>query len=275
MSVFVINEDQIKKIILAFVAAVVTSFLLGYLTGAGNPFKSDDSDQFDKTQKTEISEGNGVTKDQASAALKTGKTDALKDKNITSKEVTDKKAAEKKTADKNAEKKRISEKKKAAEKKKSEKKAAEKEKSEKKVAEKKLAEKKKIEKKAAEKKSEEARKQAAIKKAESKKQAEKEAPLNKSGVEGEAENSKVDGVSGAQFYSIQAGMFASETNADSFIKKLSEKQFDAYVSSFVSSSGATKYNVRVGKFEKRDQARDLLKDFQKSFSSPAYVVITQ
>ena len=70
-------------------------------------------------------------------------------------------------------------------------------------------------------------------------------------------------------------MFASETNANSFIEKLSAKQFDAYVSSFVSSSGAIKYNVRVGKFEQRDQARVLLDDFQKAFSSPAYVVIAQ
>jgi len=70
-------------------------------------------------------------------------------------------------------------------------------------------------------------------------------------------------------------MFSSETNANSFIEKLSVKKFDAYISSFVSSSGATKYNVRVGKFAQRDQARELLREFQKSFSSPAYVVISQ
>ena len=70
-------------------------------------------------------------------------------------------------------------------------------------------------------------------------------------------------------------MFASEANANSFIDKLSAKKFDAYVSSFMSSSGTTKYNVRVGRFAERDQARSLLKEFQKSFSSPAYVVITR
>ena len=115
MSVFVINEDQIKKIILAFVAAVITSFLLGYLTGAGNPFKSDGSEQFDELQKNEIFEGDGVKKDQTSAALKTSKTEVLKDKDLTSKELTDKKSAEKKAADKKAaemkaEKKRVAEK---------------------------------------------------------------------------------------------------------------------------------------------------------------------
>lgn len=76
-------------------------------------------------------------------------------------------------------------------------------------------------------------------------------------------------------YSIQAGMFSNEANANAFIEKLLVKKFDAYISSFVSGSGATKYNVRVGKFEKRDQARELLKEYQKSFSSPAYVVISQ
>ncbi len=70
-------------------------------------------------------------------------------------------------------------------------------------------------------------------------------------------------------------MFSSETNANSFIEKLAAKKFDAYLSSFVSSSGAVKYNVRVGRFAQRDQARVLLKDFQQSFSSPAYVVISQ
>lgn len=78
-----------------------------------------------------------------------------------------------------------------------------------------------------------------------------------------------------RIYSIQVGMFASKSNAESFIEKLTEKDFDAYVSDFVSSSGTTKYNVRIGQFEQRDQARDLLKEFKKSFSSPAYVVIAQ
>jgi len=78
-----------------------------------------------------------------------------------------------------------------------------------------------------------------------------------------------------RIYSIQVGMFASKSNAESFIEKLTAKDFDAYVSDFVSSSGAIKYNVRIGQFEQRDQARDLLKEFKKSFSSPAYVVIAQ
>ena len=78
-----------------------------------------------------------------------------------------------------------------------------------------------------------------------------------------------------RYYSVQAGMFASKTNAMSFIEELAEKQFEAHVTDFVSSSGATKYNVRVGRFEERNQARELLREFQKSFSSPAYVVITQ
>lgn len=76
-------------------------------------------------------------------------------------------------------------------------------------------------------------------------------------------------------YSIQAGMFASKTNAHSFIDKLSEKDFSAYVAEFVSSDGAVKYNVRVGHFPSREQARERLKDYQQLFSTPAYVVIAQ
>ncbi|RDH84431.1 MAG: hypothetical protein DIZ80_02840 [endosymbiont of Galathealinum brachiosum] len=263
MSVFVINEDQIKKIILAFVVAVVISFLLGYFTGAGNLFKSDRSDQFDKAQTKQTSEAGKVKIDQAGDTLKPEKKNVLIDREKDAKESADKKAAEKKAADKRAKDKKAKDKK-IAEKKKADRKAAEKKKAEKKAAEKRLADKKK----AAEKKIEEAKKQAAIKEAARKKQADKN--LQADGVD----QTDVEAVSNARFYSIQAGMFASESNAGSFIDKLSEKQFDAYVSSFVSSSGATKYNVRVGKFEKRDQARTLLKEFQKSFSSPAYVVIT-
>jgi|GEM_PF-6746789 len=81
--------------------------------------------------------------------------------------------------------------------------------------------------------------------------------------------------SNQRVYSIQAGMFASKTNAQSFIDKLSEKDFAAYVAEFVSSDGAVKYNVRVGHFSSREQARERLKQYQQLFASPAYVVIAQ
>lgn len=81
--------------------------------------------------------------------------------------------------------------------------------------------------------------------------------------------------SNQRLYSIQAGMFASKTNAQSFIEKLSEKNFAAYVAEFVSSDGAVKYNVRVGHFPSREQARDRLKQYHQLFASPAYVVIAQ
>lgn len=81
--------------------------------------------------------------------------------------------------------------------------------------------------------------------------------------------------SNQRVYSIQAGMFASKTNAQSFIDKLSEKDFAAYVAEFVSSDGAVKYNVRVGHFSSREQARERLKEYQQLFASPAYVVIAQ
>lgn len=81
--------------------------------------------------------------------------------------------------------------------------------------------------------------------------------------------------SNQRVYSIQAGMFASKTNAQSFIEKLTEKDFAAYVAEFVSSDGAVKYNVRVGHFPSREQARERLKEYQQLFSTPAYVVIAQ
>jgi len=84
-----------------------------------------------------------------------------------------------------------------------------------------------------------------------------------------------DQVDNKRLYSIQAGMFASRNNAESFIEKLAVEKFEAYVSDFVSTSGAVKYNVRVGRFDERDKAREKLKEYQKFFSTPAYVVISQ
>jgi len=86
------------------------------------------------------------------------------------------------------------------------------------------------------------------------------------------ENEPVDN---KRLYSIQAGMFASRNNAESFIEKLAVEKFEAYISDFVSSSGAVKYNVRVGRFDERDKAREKLKEYQTFFSTPAYVVIGQ
>jgi len=86
---------------------------------------------------------------------------------------------------------------------------------------------------------------------------------------------KTDSSSASRAYSIQAGMFASKNNAQSFVEKLSAEKFEAYVTDFVSSDGAVKYNVRVGRYEERDIAREKLKEYQKFFSTPAYVVIAQ
>ena len=98
-------------------------------------------------------------------------------------------------------------------------------------------------------------------------------PVTKKAIKNQVSKSIL--ASANKFYSIQAGMFASKTNAQSFIEKIALKKYDAYISDFLSSSGTVKYNVRIGRFEQRDKARKLLKDFQKSFSTPAYVVITQ
>lgn len=100
-------------------------------------------------------------------------------------------------------------------------------------------------------------------------------PPASSAASAETTSAQQSATSNQRLYSIQAGMFASKTNAQSFIEKLSEKDFAAYVAEFVSSDGAVKYNVRVGHFASREQARDRLKDYQQIFSTPAYVVIAQ
>ncbi|HEY9049977.1 MAG TPA: SPOR domain-containing protein, partial [Gammaproteobacteria bacterium] len=100
-------------------------------------------------------------------------------------------------------------------------------------------------------------------------------PPATSAASAETTSAQQSATSNQRLYSIQAGMFASKTNAQSFIEKLSEKDFAAYVAEFVSSDGAVKYNVRVGHFASREQARDRLKDYQQIFSTPAYVVIAQ
>jgi len=275
MKAFVIYQEQVKHYSLLLIAALLIAFVSGYYVGK-------QSETVAQVKTPESVESQVMNKDVAkdiskqplvdNKSLKDNKQDKTKASKITEKKAAEKKAAEKKLAEKKAAEK------KAAEKKAAEKKAAEKKLAEKKLAEKKLAEKKAAEKKLADKK--------AIAKNDSANQPLKQvvkqtASSTETLVTQQAKaNVMVDGAKTKQqknkrIYSIQAGMFASKANAESFIGKLADKKFEAYVSEFQSTSGTVKYNVRVGRFDEREQARTILKEFQKSFSSPAYVVITQ
>ena len=258
MKAFVINEDQIKTLGLGLLGLVVVVFLAGYFFGSMGGGQAKESQQLEnkvsdeKVANIENAETDMLlnkNKIQSKQPLKKvdNKENKKRDDKKQEKQINKTKSANKKSENKKSENKRPV--------KEEQSKVAKKDKAKIKEPKNQIPQNKKPENKQSENNN---TKPAAL--------TTKPAPsLNK--------NEKP--VEGEQVYLIQAGMFSSETNANAFIKKLSDKKFDAYLSRFVSSSGATKYNVRIGKFEKRDQARELLREFQKSFSSPAYVVISQ
>jgi len=277
MKAFVIGEDQIRKAAYAAFAVVILAFVSGYYLGSGKmlsalPVKSNlPAVVAEKVEATEVAPLIKSTEKTAKAELKkTQKSDAKK--------------SEHKKVDKKKKEKPQKTSKKLAETKKSQNNKTVKSKQVKKTTEvkkskqpEKIAKKKEIQKDKAGvnklNKSKPVTGSVEKKKTKNEKQSPSAGLVNK---QVQAVNEGQGNMtSEGRVYSIQAGMFASEANARSFIEKLAEKKFDAYVSDFVSTSGAIKYNVRVGRFEQRDQARVLLRDFQKSFSSPAYVVITE
>jgi cell division protein FtsN len=76
-------------------------------------------------------------------------------------------------------------------------------------------------------------------------------------------------------YSVQVGMFASRPNAEKFVNTLKSSGFDVYLGDFTSSSGVEKYNVRLGPYAERVQARDSMSLYKKSYSTPAYIIINK
>jgi len=276
MKAFVINEDQIKNSVLLLAGALLSVFILGYYLGSLSLSSVDVTKQSDQhinpkadidSQNSELVLDNKAINPELNKADKTSeeKRSQLEKETLAKKELAKKELAKKEAAKKELARKEAA------------RKAAAKKELARKEAEKKAAAKKELARKEAEKKAA-AKREAAKKEAEKKEATSNQLP--KSASESEITNTEtpdeLEEVDVEQkVYSIQAGMFASEANANSFIDKLSAKQFDAYVSSFMSSSGTTKFNVRVGRFAEREQARLLLKEFQKSFSSPAYVVITR
>jgi len=296
MKAFVINEDQIKNTLMMLAGALLFAFVLGYYFGTQSSSALESSNQVNENTGSE----KGVTpsEDQAVEESVTANPESRKEDEIAAQKAAEKQEQVKKEAAKKELARKELARKEAARKEALKKEAAKKEQARKQALKIELAKKEKAKKEKARKeqiKREQAQKEQAKREQAQKEQAQKEAEkikaisakTNSSDVVSSKEVPGPD-VNDAQtslepddidvetkVYSIQAGMFASEANANSFIDKLADKKFDAYVSSFMSNSGATKYNVRVGRFAERDQARLLLKEFQKSFSSPAYVVITR
>ena len=266
MKAYVINQEQLRQYIVYLVVAVVLSFVAGFYMG-GALQSSDKGNKpgenleaqakIDKTQDEKtIAPSDEKQKPDSLIPPKSSKVDTEKSSVKSSTKTATNKTATKKSSKKEDNKKADT----------------------KKVVKKQDKPKTTVKKKTDSKKTEPPKKQVIIKdepentvsqqttaKQDSSKQLEPKPVAEKS-----AETS-----SDKRMYSIQAGMFASKTNAQSFIEKLTAKNFEAYLTDFVSTSGAVKYNVRVGRFENRDKARELLREYQKSFSTPAYVVIAQ
>ncbi len=279
MKPFVIEDYQMKQYGLIAALVLIVTFVFGFSLGkmaapaadvvtttgeaVGQQPEPDVQQTLTEEQQAEQQAAEEKQKAEQLAAEK-----AAAEKQAAEKAAAEKREAEKKAAEKRAAEKQAREKREAARlaaKRAAEKKAAE----EKRAAEKLAREKREAERLAAEKKKAE---QLAAEKAAAEKAAEDS--QQQDNVEQAVDISDQSSVN-KRFYSVQAGMFASKNNAMGFIEELAAKDFEAYVTDFVSSSGTTKYNVRVGRFEERNQAREVLREFQKSFASPAYVVITQ
>jgi cell division protein FtsN len=290
MNAFVIDEEQIKKVGIVIVGAVVIAFISGYYLGSKNSSVVEEHNQTEQQKEVlePVNESQPVVtslnKSSKAKDSKATKNNTPKNKVSKNKENRKKISKNKDTKDKSAKNKALNSKGKAKDKTKTKTKTT-------KTATKAVKSEKPSKNKLDANKTPNSKKLATSKNTKIDKTqnnvknsvSENKPLINKKNTDlvvAKAET-KSTGVSESEpvldekVYSIQAGMFSSEKNAKSFIEKLSVKKFDAYVSDFVSSSGVIKYNVRVGRFAKRDQARQLLKEFQKSFSSPAYVVITQ
>ena len=263
MKAYVIDQDELKQYIFIAIIALLLSFSFGYIVGDGQdadsqriPEKAIDSADTDLSSPLAMKKDTKVSADKVENKIvqkdlkksKPEKKKEIKKKEVKKKPQAKKQIAAKKTSSKKSESKpAITQKKKP-------------------VVQKKTVDKDKKSTVAKSKPEEATAKAASADKKLSEKQASTSPPVSAVGQ---------DKIDNKRSYSIQAGMFASKNNAESFIEKLAVENFEAYVSDFVSTSGAVKYNVRVGRFEERNKARERLKEYQKYFSTPAYVVISQ
>jgi len=259
MKAYVIDQDELKQYIVIAIVALLLSFSFGYIVGDGQDADSHRSpEKIIDPATTDLSSPLAMKKDAKVSAdkveNKTVQKDLKKAKSEQKKEIKKKPPQKNKTVATKTSNKKPDKKSAKIEKKKP-------------AVQKKTVYKDKKPTVTKPKPKEATAKVASTDKPSSEKQANPTSPPT-SAVE-------QDQIDNKRSYSIQAGMFASRNNAESFIEKLAVEKFEAYVSDFVSTSGAVKYNVRVGRFEERDKAREKLKEYQKYFSTPAYVVISQ
>jgi len=76
-------------------------------------------------------------------------------------------------------------------------------------------------------------------------------------------------------YSVQAGMFGNQVNANKFLYQLQTAGFDGYMDEHQGDDGVMRYNVRFGRFASRAEAEQRLGIYRQGFSTPAYVIINQ
>jgi len=259
MKAYVIDQDELKQYIFIAIIALLLSFSFGYIVGDGQ-----DADAQRSPEK--VSDSTITDLSSPLAMKKDAKVSANKVENKTvQKDLKQAKSEKKKEVKKKPPQKNTAVAKKTSSKKSDSKPAITQNK--KSTVQKKTVDKDKKPTVTKPKPKESAAKVASTDKPSSEKQTKPTSPSTSTVEQDQIDNKRS--------YSIQAGMFASRNNAESFIEKLAVENFEAYVSDFVSTSGAVKYNVRVGRFEERNKAREKLKEYQKYFSTPAYVVISQ
>ncbi|MFW2372433.1 MAG: SPOR domain-containing protein [Gammaproteobacteria bacterium] len=74
-------------------------------------------------------------------------------------------------------------------------------------------------------------------------------------------------------YSVQAGLFGNQGNANRFLYQLQTAGFDGYMDEHLGDDGVIRYNVRFGRFASRVEAEQRLDIYRQGFNTPAYVII--
>ncbi len=64
-------------------------------------------------------------------------------------------------------------------------------------------------------------------------------------------------------YSIQVGMYGRRLNAENLVKLLGVQGLDAYLAEYTNKNRQTRYNVRIGYFENKQEALAALKQYRK------------
>ena len=70
---------------------------------------------------------------------------------------------------------------------------------------------------------------------------------------------------------VQVGSFSSEDNANQLIKKLNEQSFSAFVIEREDNNGES-FRVRVGPFDKKNQAMKVLSIIEEKFGLVGFLV---